>query len=440
MVKQKVPSPDALVPAADYDSLLGEVVVLLESARRTAARAVNAVMTAAYWEIGRRIVEVEQRGERRAEYGASLIERLSLDLTKRFGRGFSRANLEYMRRFFEYWPIPQTPSGEFTAGPSGRIQQTPAVDRGSRSADIVCGIASREAPDTVWEIADTVCKISNHAPSGVCDDFRPGGSLPAALVPLVRLLAVKKDDARHFYEQEALRGGWSIRQLDRQIGSQFYERTLLSRNKAAMLRKGSVPQPGDLLTPEEEIKDPLVLEFLNLKDEYSEHDLEDALIRKLEDFLLELGGDFAFIGRQKRLRIGDEWYRIDLLFFHRRLRCLVVIDLKIGKFTPADSGQMHLYLNYAREHWTHEGENPPVGLILCAEKDEPVAHYALEGLASTVMAAEYRLALPDEQLLVEELERTQRPLELRGLADHPARKPRTATKKPPRTAKGKKRG
>ena len=256
----------------------------------------------------------------------------------------------------------------------------------------------------------------------------------------VRLLAVKKDDARHFYEQEALRGGWSIRQLDRQIGSQFYERTLLSRNKAAMLRKGSVPQPGDLLTPEEEIKDPLVLEFLDLKDEYSEHDLEEALIRKLEDFLLELGGDFSFMGRQKRLRIGDEWYRIDLLFFHRRLRCLVVIDLKIGKFTHADSGQMHLYLNYAREHWTHEGENPPVGLILCAEKDEPVAHYALEGLASTVMAAEYRLALPDEQLLVEELERTQRALELRGLADHPARKPRTVTEKPPRTAKGKKRG
>ena len=235
----------------------------------------------------------------------------------------------------------------------------------------------------------------------------------------VRLLAVKKDDARRFYEHEARRGGWSVRQLDRQIGSQFYERTLLSRNKAAMLRKGATPQASDSLTPDEEIKDPLVLEFLDLKDEYSEHDLEDALIRNLEDFLLELGGEFAFIGRQKRLRIGDEWYRIDLLFFHRRLRCLVVIDLKIGKFTHADSGQMHLYLNYAREHWTQADENPPVGLILYAQKDEAVAHYALEGLPSKVMAAEYRLALPDEQLLVQELERTQRALELRSLTSRP---------------------
>jgi nuclease YhcG-like protein len=193
-----------------------------------------------------------------------------------------------------------------------------------------------------------------------------------------------------------------------------------------------------IFTPEEEIKDPLVLEFLDLKDEYSEHDLEDALIPKLEDFLLELGGDFAFIGRQKRLRIGDEWYRIDLLFFHRRLRCLVVIDLKIGKFTHADSGQMHLYLNYAREHWTQEGENPPVGLILCAQKDEPVAHYALEGLPNKVMAAEYRLALPDEQILVQELERTQRALELRSLTDHPVRARATEAKKPPRKPKGKK--
>ena len=154
-----------------------------------------------------------------------------------------------------------------------------------------------------------------------------------------------------------------------------------------MIRKGMLPLPGDQLTPEEEIKDPLVLEFLDLKDEYSEHDLEEALIHKLEAFLLELGSDFAFIGRQKLLRIGDEWYRIDLLFFHRRLRCQVVIDLKIGKFTHADSGQMHLYLNYARENWTHTDENPPVGLILCAEKDEAVAHYALEGLLNKVMVS-----------------------------------------------------
>ena len=227
----------------------------------------------------------------------------------------------------------------------------------------------------------------------------------------VRLLSVKNDSARQFYETEALRGGWSVRQLDRQIDSQFYERTALSRNKAAMLNKGETALPEDSVLPEEEIKDPLVLEFLGLRDEYSETDLEEALIRHLETFLLELGGDFCFIGRQKRLRIGDEWYRVDLLFFHRRLRCLVVVDLKLGKFTHADAGQMHLYLNYAREQWVREGENPPVGLILCARKDEAVARYALDGLPNKIMAAEYRMALPDEKELEAEMKRTRMLLE-----------------------------
>ena len=180
-----------------------------------------------------------------------------------------------------------------------------------------------------------------------------------------------------------------------------------------MLRSGQKPKPGDALAPEEAIKDPLVLEFLDLKDEYSESDLEQALIGRLEHFLLELGGDFAFIGRQRRLRVGDAWYRIDLLFFHRRLRCLVIIDLKLGELTHADAGQMHLYLNYAREHWIHEGENPPVGLILCAKKDAAVAKYALEGLPNKVLAAEYRTALPNEKRLAEEIAKTRRELEAR---------------------------
>ena len=180
-----------------------------------------------------------------------------------------------------------------------------------------------------------------------------------------------------------------------------------------MLKKGERSLPEDAITPEEEIKDPFVLEFLDLKDEYSENDLEEALIKKLEAFLLELGGDFAFVGRQRRLRIGNEWYRIDLLFFHRRLRCLVVIDLKLGKFTHADAGQMHLYLNYARAHWTRPEENPPVGLILCTQKDTAVARYALEGLPNKVLAAEYRTTLPDEKTLATELERTRKMLEER---------------------------
>jgi predicted nuclease of restriction endonuclease-like (RecB) superfamily len=229
----------------------------------------------------------------------------------------------------------------------------------------------------------------------------------------VRLLSVENAEARKFYEAEALRGGWSVRQLDRQISSLFFERTALSRNKAAMLTKGAQPRPADHLSAEEEIKDPFVLEFLGLKDEYSETDLEEALIRHLEAFLLELGDDFAFVGRQRRLRIGDEWYRVDLLFFHRKLRCLVVIDLKLGKFSHADAGQMHLYLNYARKHWTREGENPPVGLILSAQKNDALARYALENLPNKVLAAEYRLALPDEKVLAQEIKRTRKLIEER---------------------------
>jgi predicted nuclease of restriction endonuclease-like (RecB) superfamily len=217
----------------------------------------------------------------------------------------------------------------------------------------------------------------------------------------------------HFYHEEALRGGWSVRQLNRQIASLYYERTALSKNKANMLTKGAAAKAADRITPEEEIKEPFVLEFLDLKDEYSESDLEDALIRHLEHFLLELGGDFTFIGRQKRLRLGGEWYRVDLIFFHRGLRCLVIVDLKLGKFTHADAGQMHLYLNYAREHWSRPEENPPVGLILCAQKDDALARYALEGLPNKVLAREYKLALPDEKLLAREIEKTRKVLEAR---------------------------
>jgi predicted nuclease of restriction endonuclease-like (RecB) superfamily len=229
----------------------------------------------------------------------------------------------------------------------------------------------------------------------------------------VRLLSVRTAGARTFYETEALREGWSVRQLDRQIASQLYERLALSRNKAALLKKAADIQPGDVMAPEEAIRDPFVLEFLDIKDEYSESDLEEALIHHLADFLLELGDDFAFVGRQRRLRIDDTWFRVDLVFFHRRLKCLVIIDLKVGRFSYADAGQMHLYLNYAREHWMKSGENPPVGLILCAEKGAAEAHYALDNLPNKIMAAEYQTMLPDETLIAQELERTRAALEQR---------------------------
>lgn len=375
--------------SGEYGGLLSSVSELLEQARRTSARAVNAVMTATYWEVGRRIVEFEQGGETRAEYGQALLHRLASDLTGRFGRGFSERNLGKYRLFYLTWRIPPTLSAD-----SSPVDIPPTVSAESTPSPI---------PQTLSAISATPSRKSTI--SNLAQAF------PLPWSHYVRLLSLDNREARSFYEIEAIRGGWSVRQLDRQISTQFYERTALSKNKAAMLKKGGKPEVGEVQTAEDEIKDPYVLEFLGLKDEYSENDLEEALIQHLERFLLELGGDFAFIGRQKRLRIGNEWYRIDLLFFHRKLRCLVVIDLKVGKFTHADAGQMHLYLNYAREHWTHEGENPPVGLILCAEKDSAVAKYALEGLPNKVLAAEYKLTLPNERQLVRELEETRRKLD-----------------------------
>jgi len=370
----------------EYDGLIGGIAELLEASRRIAARTVNALMTATYWEIGQRIVEFEQRGKKRAEYGEELLQRLAQDLTARFGRGFSYPNVNKFRQFY-------------LAFPSQRILSTPSIE----STPPIVSTASIESQRKKGQTSSGEVPVPDLA-----------ARFPLPWSHYVRLLSTKSAAARRFYETEALRGGWSVRQLDRQIASQFYERTAASRNKNAMLRKGAAARAGDSISADEEVRDPLVLEFLGLKDEYSETDLEEALLRHLENFLLELGGHFAFIGRQRRLRIGGEWYRIDLLFFHRKLRCLVVIDLKVGKFTHADAGQMHLYLNYAREHWTQADENPPVGLILCAEKDDAIAKYALEGLPNKVLAREYKLALPDEKRLADEIEKTRDLLERRS--------------------------
>jgi predicted nuclease of restriction endonuclease-like (RecB) superfamily len=359
----------------NYDAVRAEIIELLQAARRVAARSINSLMTATYWEIGRRIVQYEQRGEARADYGQQLVEQLANDLSRQFGRGFGRANLWQMRAFYRAWPEPkilQTPSGESLTASSF---------------------------NNVDALASSISTLAARFP------------LPWSAY--IRLLAVRNLDARAFYETEALRSGWTVRQLDRQISTQLYERMALSQNKAAMLEKAETVEPGDSIMPEEAIKDPFVLEFLDLKDEYSESELEEALIQHLTDFLLELGDDFAFLGRQRRLRIDDNWFRIDLIFFHRRLRCLIIIDLKVGKFSYTDAGQMHLYLNYAREHWMKSGENPPVGLILCAEKGAAEAHYALDNLPNKVLAAEYQTILPNEKLIANELEKSRRELEAR---------------------------
>ena len=361
--------------AADYDSVLSGVVELLDMARRASARVVNTLMTATYWEIGRRIVEHEQAGQKRAGYGEEVVSKFSKDLTYRFGRGFGSAQVAAMRQFHLTFPLPD--NFQSVIGKSGILQS-------------VIGKSSAGAVERLSPVA--------HA-------------LPLPWTHYVRLLRVRNSHAREFYVREALAGGWSVRQLDRQINSQFYERTALSKNKSAMLVKGEKPIAADAVSADEEIRNPLVLEFLGLKDEYSESDLEDALIRHLETFLLELGSEFAFVGRQKRVRIGHKWFRVDLVFFHRRLRCLVIIDLKIAELVHTDIGQMNLYCNFAREHWMQPGENPPVGLILCAGKDDALARYAMEGLHNKLLVREYLTALPKEAALAAEVGRTRELLE-----------------------------
>lgn len=402
--------PVAQPKPAAYPRLITGIGTLLEESRRSVVRAANCFMTATYWEIGHRIVEFEQGGKRRAEYGDELLERLSHDLTERHGRGFGAVNLSHMKRFYLSWPtekIFQTLSEESRTGSGVEIFQTASEKSGN--PQILPTVSDESAEKQNWQA------LSHTYPTDTLPLLRAlAARFPLPWSHYVKLLTVKDEKARRFYEEEALRGGWSVRQLDRQIGSLFYERTLLSKDKATMLRKGSKPQSGDALTVDEAVRDPLVLEFLNLKDEYSESDLEDALVRHLEAFLLELGGDFTFVGRQRRLRVGGTWYRVDLIFFHRRLRCLVIIDLKLGTLDHADAGQMHLYLSYAREHWTHEGENPPVGIILCSSADASLAHYTLDSLPNKVMAREYQLALPAVKKLEAELAETRKRLERAG--------------------------
>ena len=382
--------------AAGFEDLVGGIEELLEAARRASTRSVNAIMTATYWEVGRRIVEFEQGGAVRAGYGEQLLEKLSAKLTTRLGKGFSRQNLQRFRAFYIAFPPEKIRSTLSSISPDG--------EDGAIRPTLSGKLPSAESEPTTSLIEGKDALIGDLA-----------RAFPLPWSHYVTLVGrARSSEALDFYHAEALRGGWSVRQLRRQIDSQFYERTALSKDKAAMLQKGQEATPDDMVSVEEEIKDPLVLEFLGLKDEYSESDLEEALIRHLETFLLELGGDFAFVGRQRRLRIDDEWYRVDLLFFHRRLRCLVIIDLKLGKFTHADAGQMNVYLSYAKEHWTHDDENPPVGIILCAAKGESLARYATEGLENKMLVSKYLTALPDEKLLAAEIDKTRRELERRG--------------------------
>ena len=365
-----------LRPWSEFDSLVDGLERLQARAREAVARSVDEILTLRNWLIGAWIVAYEQEGADRARYGEGLIDALAAAFKARGVDGLGRSNLKNYRQIALTWPtlgIRQTLSGE-SGAPVPIWQTVPAESIPALTT------AGELLPwqDDAWML-------------------RLGREL--SFSHLLELSRARDPLARAFYEVQALAHRWSVRELKRQRDSMLFERVGLSRDREAVL---ALADQGRLLdTATANVRDPYVLEFLGLPERqaYSEADLEGALVDHLQEFLLELGGDFAFLGRQYRITVGGRHHFIDLLFFHRRLRCLVAIDLKIGSFGHEDAGQMNFYLNFLRENVSLADENPPVGIVLCADKDAEEVHYATGNLDHQVFVSRYLTRLPTEQQL-----------------------------------------
>ena len=328
-----------------YQGIYTEIKDALLLSRNQAYTAVNSAMVQAYWQIGRIIVEHEQNGSLRAEYGKAVLQGLSERLTEEFGKGFDTRNLRNMRSFYLAFPIRNALRTELT-----------------------------------WT------------------HYRA-------------LLRVENEDARNWYIEECIRSGWSSRQLERQISTLYYDRLLVSRDKTPVIAEADeLTKP---LAAENFIKDPYVLDFLDLKDypALRESDLEQALIDKLQEFLLELGRGFCFVARQKLMRFEDEDFYLDLVFYHSILKCHVLIDLKIGKLTHGDVGQMDSYIRMFDALYKSEDDNPTIGIILCSQKNEAIVKYSVLNDAKQVFASKYRLTLPSAEELQREIEAERRRIE-----------------------------
>jgi predicted nuclease of restriction endonuclease-like (RecB) superfamily len=379
--RRKPPAKKAInLTAPDSEqAAFDQIASVLTQARQSATRAVNFAMVLAYWEIGRIIVEHEQGGQNRAEYGARLIESLSHRLSEKFGRGFTASNLWQMRQFHLAFPAPVQSSTEILHTPSGESPLVTGPARGpARILHTLCGELS-------WSHYRLLMRIESPA-------------------------------ARQWYMQEAASSQWSVRQLDRQIAALYYERLLASRNPEPVRKEAARLLGKDAgVRPEDVLRDPYILEFLNLRDHpsYREGDLESALIENLQTFLLELGRGFAFVARQQRLVFDGEEFSVDLVFYNYLLRCFVLIDLKLGKLTHQDVGQMDTYVRYYTEQRIAPGDEPPIGLILCSQKNEAVARYSVLAESRQVFASRYQLHLPTVEELEAELKRERRLIEQR---------------------------
>lgn len=332
--------------------LVERIEQLITEAKKRAVVAVNTAMVYTYYEIGRMIVEDEQKGEPRAEYGKAVIKQLSDRLTRKFGKGFSERNIEQMRQFYVIYsqetPIPQTLFAE-----------------------------SSLIPQTMSDQLHFTLSWSHY----------------------LKLMRIESPDERKFYEIEATENNWSLRELQRQFDSSLYERLVLSRDKEevkALAHKGQIIEK-----PEDVVKDPYVLEFLGLKElpQYSESELEQRLIDHLQTFLLELGKGFAFVGRQVRFTFDEQHFRVDLVFYNRLLRAFVLIDLKRGTLKHQDLGQMQMYVNYYDRFVKTEDENPTIGILLCTDKSDAMVEITLPKDNNQIFASKYQTYLPSKEEL-----------------------------------------
>ena len=318
-----------------------EIRLILDTARNNVAQQVNNELLCSYWNIGRIICEYEQSDSARADYGKQTLKVLSKELTKEFGKGFSVSNIQFMRRFYQTYPIQQTASVKLS-----------------------------------W--------------SHYCE-----------------LLSISDADKRSFYEKEAAKSNWSVRELKRQIESSLFERLLLSRGDANKEQALALALHGnEISAPEDLIRDPYVFEFLGLPEDkpMMESDLEQALVQHIEKFLLELGRGFMFVGTQQRVTLNNHHYYVDMVFYNKILRAYVLIELKTTKLTPEAAGQINMYLNYYASEVNDPDDNPPIGIILCTEKDSITAEYALGGLSNNVFASRYVLYMPNKEQLIRQVE------------------------------------
>jgi predicted nuclease of restriction endonuclease-like (RecB) superfamily len=388
--------------------LYGRIREILEAARGNIARTVNTTQVMANWLIGREIVEEEQQGKKRAGYGVELLAELAVRLKAEFGAGYGVDNLELFRRFYLEYPLllPE--------------QNSDAVRRKSRRAS-----GAIENSETARRNSDVLPITSQMQPPDSAGSIAPGHISPSlSWTHYRRLLRISRREARDFYEIEAIRNAWSARELERQINTFLFDRLLKSRDKAGLMRLARRGQ--EVARPVDAIKDPLVLEFLGLPESprLVESKLEQALIDNLQHFLLELGKGFAFVSRQERISLDGDHFYIDLVFYHAILKCYVLIDLKVGKLTHADLGQIQFYVNYYDRERRTEGDNPTLGLILCPDKNDAVVKYTLgEQQERNIFTSRYQLYLPTVEELEDELRR-----ELRFLSPQIGKTPAKAKK------------